>query len=275
MMSGTTKFDGLAERYAEFRPSYPLAVFQRIRDLVGPETLAKAPLLIDVGCGTGISTRLLREAFCGAAANSAESKISVATRLRIVGIEPSDDMRREALAATTAPEVEYITGVAESLPVADGAVAVLLSAQAAHWFDRPRFYAEAARALAAGGVLALVFNNRSWRKSQFLEEHQRLLERLSPGYHRTYRDVDFLGEINANGLFLAGEKLTVEWLLPMTLEQWIGLNLSTTYVHRAEEAHGLTIVEQEMRGLAERYRDDDGLLPIPYETDLFTFQRGK
>ena len=146
-------------------------------------------------------------------------------------------MRGEALAATTAPEIGYIAGVAETLPVANRFAAVLLSAQAAHWFDRPRFYVEAARVLASGGIFALAFNNRDWRKSELLEEHQRLLERLSPGYRRTYRDIDFLGEIDATSLFHDGEKLVVEWLLPMSLEQWIGFNFSSTYVKRAVETH--------------------------------------
>jgi SAM-dependent methyltransferase len=267
-VSNTTKFDTLAGRYAEFRPGYPAAIFGRIRELAPPETLAAAPLLIDVGCGTGIFTRSLREAFCNETPNS-----DAPVRLRILGVEPSDAMRREALAAARASKIEYINGVAEALPVAAGAAAVLVSAQAAHWFDRPRFYAEAARVLAAGGILALAFNNRDWRKSELLAEHQRLLERLSPGYRRTYRDVDFLGEINASGLFRTGDKFVVEWSLPMSLEQWIGFNFSNTYVKRAVEMHGVAAVEQELRAQAARHWSGETLLPIPYATELFTFQR--
>jgi hypothetical protein len=39
--------------------------------------------------------------------------------------------------------------------VADGSVALLAAAQAAHWFDFARFHAEARRVLQPGGVIAL------------------------------------------------------------------------------------------------------------------------
>jgi hypothetical protein len=34
--------------------------------------------------------------------------------------------------------------------------------QAGQWFNRPVFYAEVDRVLAAGGVVALIQNNRPW-----------------------------------------------------------------------------------------------------------------
>ena len=71
--------------------------------------------------------------------------------------------------------------------------------------------------------LALMFNNRDWEKSPFIEAHQRLLEEISPGYKRGYRDVDFFGEVRASDLFEPGEKRIFEWLLPMTVEAWVGL----------------------------------------------------
>ncbi len=40
VVSNTTKFDTLAGRYAEFRPGYPAAIFERIRELTPSETLA-------------------------------------------------------------------------------------------------------------------------------------------------------------------------------------------------------------------------------------------
>ena len=81
-----------------------------------------------------------------------------------------------------------------------------MAAQAAHWFDRPRFYREAARVLDGRGLLALVFNCRLWQESPFMEEHERLLERLSPGYTRRYREIDFLAEAAATGLFAPGQR---------------------------------------------------------------------
>lgn len=53
------------------------------------------------------------------------------------------------------PRVQYLRHPAERLPVAGGTADLVAVAQAAHWLDLPRFYAEARRALRPGGILAL------------------------------------------------------------------------------------------------------------------------
>ena len=45
---------------------------------------------------------------------------------------------------------------ADALPVAAGAASLVTAAQAAHWFDLPRFYAEVRRISAPGAILALI-----------------------------------------------------------------------------------------------------------------------
>src|SRR5436305_13648679 len=70
----TTRFSGRADLYARHRPDYPAAA----RDfLIGRCGLgAPGALLVDVGCGTGISARLF-----------------AARGVRVVGVEPNEDMR--------------------------------------------------------------------------------------------------------------------------------------------------------------------------------------
>ena len=57
-MSGdpTSNFTGLADTYASARPGYPAEAIAYILD-----ALPSRPEVADVGCGTGISTRLLIE----------------------------------------------------------------------------------------------------------------------------------------------------------------------------------------------------------------------
>ena len=52
------------------------------------------------------------------------------------------------------PLLHRATGSSE-LPHADSSVSLVISGQAAHWFDLPRFYAEIKRILKPQGVLAL------------------------------------------------------------------------------------------------------------------------
>lgn len=269
------RFEGLAQQYAQFRPSYPAAMFERLRELVGEDTLRGAPLLVDVGCGTGISTRLLRETFARPTPHSLGGREAGGEREpRVVGLEPSPDMRRQA-EAMTSPQagIQYIAAAAESLPLADGSAALIISAQAAHWFDRPRFYREAARVLVERGFLALAFNCRLWQVSDFMDEHERVLERLSPSYTRMYREIDFLAEAAQSGVFAPGERQEFFWEAALTLEQWLGFNRSTTYVRRAAEAHGQEAVEAQIIAVAERHLSSDRMLSVPYRTDLFAFQR--
>jgi SAM-dependent methyltransferase len=54
------------------------------------------------------------------------------------------------------PRVDYAVGLAEHAPIHDASVDVVVVAQAAHWFDLPRFYMEVKRVSVAGGAVALI-----------------------------------------------------------------------------------------------------------------------
>src|SRR5437899_2024921 len=113
----TSRFSGLAEGYAKYRPSYPAAAIDFIatRCELGPHSL-----LVDVGCGTGISSRLFAE-----------------RGVRVIGIEPNDEMRRQAERVAvgggeSAPT--YLKGRAEDTELPDASADAVLAAQAFHWF---------------------------------------------------------------------------------------------------------------------------------------------
>ncbi|VUZ23410.1 Uncharacterised protein [uncultured Comamonas sp.] len=126
-------FDQGGAAYARFRPEYPPELARWLA--------AQAPhhghaLAVDVGCGNGQLTAQLAEHF-----------------QRVLGLDPS----REQLAHAAAhPRVAYACAPAEALPVPTGSASLIAAAQAAHWFDLPRFYAEARRIGQSGAVLALI-----------------------------------------------------------------------------------------------------------------------
>ena len=77
--------------------------------------------------------------------------------MRIVGIEPSPSMRAQAVTETADHAgLAFGDGVAEHLPFVGDAARAVVAATAAHWFDRPAFYAKARRILVPGGVIAIV-----------------------------------------------------------------------------------------------------------------------
>ena len=106
-----------------------------------PSGLAQ-PIAADVGCGTGIATRLL-----------AQRGVSV------TGIDPNADMLDEARRRTPAGlEINYRVGRGESTGLADASVDLVLCAQSFHWFDAPAALREFHRILKPGGRLALMWN---------------------------------------------------------------------------------------------------------------------
>lgn len=260
-MASQSQFEGLAQNYAQYRPKYPVEIIQKIRELIGLEVIERSPLLVDVGCGTGIATRMLRRVF------------GEPDKLRIVGIEPSDDMRSQAIAGTDSGErIEYRKGVAESLPLPDESAALVMAAQAAHWFDRPTFYAEAARVLASGGLIAILYNNRR-HDDALQEEFTQLLERVSPGYQRTYRGTRFGDEIRDCGAFAPSIEFQVDWQLSQTCDQFLGFCFSTTYIRRAIEASNRAAIEDELIQLWSKHVKPSELLTVRYETELIAARR--
>ncbi len=127
--------DGGAD-YAQSRPDYPREVVRFLAEVAPPG--AGARWVIDVGCGTGQFTEQLAAVYPA-----------------VIGVDPSADQLANAVAHRTGGRIEYACGTAERLPIADGAVSLVTAAQAAHWFDLPRFWGEVRRVTAPGAVVAL------------------------------------------------------------------------------------------------------------------------
>ena len=117
--------------YARHRPTYPTALVDALAD-----ECSHAGHALDVGCGSGQLSVLLASRFEA-----------------VTATDPSADQLASALAH---PRVAYAREPAERIGLAGASVDMLVTAQAAHWFDLPAFYAEARRVVRPGGVLALV-----------------------------------------------------------------------------------------------------------------------
>ncbi|HEX6500268.1 MAG TPA: class I SAM-dependent methyltransferase [Micromonosporaceae bacterium] len=228
----------------------------RLVGYVRAGSTAGRPLLVDVGAGTGISTRALRAAF--------------GPEPEIVGVEPGVAMLAQARAAQGA--VEYREGTAESIPVADGAASLVLAAQAVQWFDRPSFYREAVRALRPGGALALLQNDRDWSASAVLAGYEDLLERYGHGYSRHYRAFDFPGELaRVDGLGEPDDSGTA-WTWTLTRAQFLGLAMSSSKTHAVVRELGAERLTAEVYALLDRHGVGDRV-EVPYVTRLFLRRR--
>ncbi len=133
------RFSGFAETYDRYRPSPPEALPALLCQYAG---IAQAALVVDLGSGTGLSTRVW--------ADHAE---------RVIGIEPNPDMRAQAVRETTAPTIEYREGYSAATGLPDASADIVTVAQALHWMEPTSTFAEVARILRPGGVFAAVDND--------------------------------------------------------------------------------------------------------------------
>jgi ubiquinone/menaquinone biosynthesis C-methylase UbiE len=105
--------------------------------------LTPADRVVDIGCGPGTAVRL------------AARRAAAAT-----GIDPDPVMLRLAHWSTAlgrSPNVSWLEGRAEKLPLADGQATVAWAINSVHhWEDRAAGIGEACRILAPGGRLVLV-----------------------------------------------------------------------------------------------------------------------
>lgn len=123
-------FSGVANRYADFRPQYPTELLDFLATLVPREAT-----VWDCACGNGQASVGLAERFA-----------------RVVATDASE---QQIASATAHPRIEYRVAPAEESGLSDRSVGLVTVAQAAHWFDFERFYAEVKRVLAPGGIIAV------------------------------------------------------------------------------------------------------------------------
>lgn len=168
------RFSAAVGRYAAHRPSYPDALVDWLLETAG---LGPGDPVADVGCGTGISTRLL-----------------AARGLDVVGVEPNDAMRAAAEAAGGA---HYLKGSAEDTGLTEGGAALVVAAQAFHWFDVPKALAEFRRILRPGGWCAAFWNDRT-KDTEFLRGYEALLREFSSEYAQVRTKADTLAAIKAS-----------------------------------------------------------------------------
>jgi SAM-dependent methyltransferase len=158
-------FDGVAEAYDAARSGYP----QELVDAaIAVGRLDGDSAILEIGSGTGKLTELL-----------------VARGLRVHAVEPGVNLTeaaRRRLGATDAVSFEQSTF--EDAEIADGAYDAIFSATAFHWVEPEIGWAKAARALAPGGLLALLTHigveDEDERSGVLEREFKEILLRYSP-----------------------------------------------------------------------------------------------
>lgn len=173
-MSPKDLFSQAAAGYARFRPRYPAALFDWLA-----ATAPGRDLAVDVGTGSGQAAVELGQRFA-----------------RVIALDPS-----EAQLANAAPHarVTYRRAPAEATGLEPGSADLVTAAQAFHWFEPERFFAEVRRVARPKGVVAvwcyglaeitptidaIVYELYEAQLGAYWEPERRLVDKL-------YRDVAF------------------------------------------------------------------------------------
>lgn len=123
-------FSAQSRQYAQFRPLYPDAMYAYLASIAPGRSLAW-------DCGTG----------------NGQAAVGLAGYFdRVSATDASADQIAHALPH---PKVEYRVEGAEQVSLESGSVDLATVAQAVHWFDFDRFYAEVKRVLKPDGILAV------------------------------------------------------------------------------------------------------------------------
>ena len=123
-------FSGHAGQYAEFRPTYPAALFDWLAEQSPDRALAW-----DCACGNGQATLALAERFRQVIA--------------------SDASPEQIDRAVPQPNISYRVEKSERTSCESSSVSLITVAQAYHWFDHQAFHQEAGRVLKEHGLLAV------------------------------------------------------------------------------------------------------------------------
>jgi SAM-dependent methyltransferase len=207
----TERFTGLSDGYAKYRPGYPAEALEFVLGRCG---LRPGSVLVDVGCGTGISTRLF-----------------AAKGLHVIGIEPNAEMRSVAEAATNGDNPSYRDGRAEATGLPDGSVDAVLAAQAFHWFEPETALREFHRILKPGGWAILLWNERD-ENDPFTAAYGAII-RTAPNAAAIEMPRARAGELLLNnGLFKDSERAVFHNQQRLDEEGLLGRAFSASYAPR-------------------------------------------
>ena len=244
-----TKFNGMGNIYAKYRPSYPQEFIEFIYSHVGVNINS---VIADIGSGTGILTKQLLE-----------------KGNRVFAVEPNSDMRTEAENNLNSFD-NYISvnGTAENTNLEDRSIDFITVAQAFHWFNRRAFKTECERILKKDGKVILVWNSRD-EKSEIVRKTDDVNRIYCPeftGFSGGERGAKSEDDFNN---FFSGDYITRFFKNDITYDEqsFIGRNLSGSYAPKENEKN-YSVYIAELKSLFQKYSKNNSLI-MPNVTRVY------
>jgi ubiquinone/menaquinone biosynthesis C-methylase UbiE len=248
MGSSTQRFSNRVDNYIKYRPGYPPAVLEKLRE---SGKLFTHSIIADVGSGTGIFTGLLlNEGYT------------------VYAVEPNDAMRAAAdNGLGNNPKYHSATGTAEETALKSNSVNMVVCAQAFHWFDAAKCRVEFARILKPGGKVALIWNNRQVEIDEFSINYELLLQQQGSDYqrvnHQNLTDADF------SAFFKDGKYELTRFQNEQVFDEagLTGRAFSSSYVPAQETPEGKEFLSA-LKTLFDHHQEN-GTVTVYYQTEVY------
>lgn len=159
------RFSNRVEDYVRYRPGYPSAILDVLRDECG---LRPESVVADVGSGTGLLARIFLE-----------------NGNLVYGVEPNAAMREAGEQFLEKyPHFCSVAGSAEATTLHAASVDLIVVGQAFHWFDASAARAEFLHVLKPKGWVAVIWNERINDTTPFQREYEAFLRRFGTDYEK-------------------------------------------------------------------------------------------
>jgi ubiquinone/menaquinone biosynthesis C-methylase UbiE len=193
--------------------------------------------VVDLGCGTGLSTRVWSD-----------------RTEQVIGIEPSDDMRRQAEARfADQSNVRFQKGDSTQTGLPDACADIVIAAQSLHWMEPVATFAEIARLLRLGGVFAAIdydfMPTFNWEAQKLMQDFQKGLRRfsVSPERGQEWPKESHLERMILSGYFRYTHEFALHHVEQGSADRLCGLVLTHAFAQTVLK-HGYT---EEQIGVPE------------------------
>jgi SAM-dependent methyltransferase len=248
-------FGQAAADYAQHRPGFPDAFFDRVRqEGIG----LPQQRILEVGCGTGALARGFAQRGC-----------------RVVGLDPSPEMLEQArlLAQQQAVPLDLVRACAEATGLAGASFDIVSAGQCWHWFDGHRAAVETHRLLRQGGQALLAYFTYISEPGSLGAASEALILKHNPSWPLAGSDgrMGFLQSHLSAADFLDVRNFEFDIDIPLTHEAWRGrLRACNGVILMNPEA--ARVFDQELAELL--HRDYPPLLQVPHRVFAILGRRG-
>jgi SAM-dependent methyltransferase len=202
---------GFAADYDRYRPRPPSVLLELLPSLAG----GRVGLVVDLGSGTGLSTRPWAE-----------------VSDQVVGVEPNDAMREYAKRESRLANLQYVAASSYATGLAAQSVDIVTAAQSLQWMRPKELFLEVARILRPGGVFCaydyFVFQTPVWEAAaafDFVQERKKEL-RARLGFDEALARAPTLDSLRESQAFRDVRELVVHSVEEGDGDRLVGFALS-------------------------------------------------